>query len=91
MRYARALRATGQAPQAVAVLERVAIRDANNMALMGEFGRALADVGRHDQACRSCRRAHRPDQPDWRIYNVQGTIYDRWAARRRRRCSTPTR
>ncbi len=38
MRYARALRATGQAPQAVAVLERVAIRETNNMALMGEFG-----------------------------------------------------
>jgi Flp pilus assembly protein TadD len=76
MRYSRALRATGQAVQAVAVLERVAIRDGRNMALLGEFGRALADAGRYDQALQVLQRAHRPDQPDWRIYNVQGTIYD---------------
>ncbi|KAF0126390.1 MAG: hypothetical protein FD152_2621 [Xanthobacteraceae bacterium] len=76
MRYGRALRATGQAAQAVAVLERVAIRDPRNLALMGEYGRALADVGRHDQALQVLGRAHRPDQPDWRIYNVQASIYD---------------
>ncbi|MDP3546389.1 MAG: tetratricopeptide repeat protein [Phreatobacter sp.] len=76
MRYGRALRATGQAVQAVAVLERVAIRDPRNLALMGEFGRALADAGRHDQALQVLGRAHRPDQPDWRIINVQASIYD---------------
>lgn len=75
-RYGRALRATGQAVQAVAVLERVAIRDPRNLALMGEYGRALADAGRHDQALQVLGRAHRPDQPDWRIYNVQASIYD---------------
>lgn len=76
MRYGRALRATGQAVQAVAVLERVAIRDPRNLALMGEYGRALADVGRHEQALQVLGRAHRPDQPDWRIINVQASIYD---------------
>lgn len=76
MRYARALRATGQAVQAVAVLERVAIREPQNLPLMGEFGRALADAGRHDQALQVLGRAHRPDQPDWRIINVQASIYD---------------
>lgn len=76
MRYGRALRATGQAGQAVAVLERVAVRDQGNMALLGEYGRALADVGRHEQALEVLGRAHRPDQPDWRIINVVGSIYD---------------
>ncbi|MGQ3360065.1 MAG: tetratricopeptide repeat protein [Phreatobacter sp.] len=76
MRYARALRATGQSVQAVAVLERVAIREPRNLTLMGEFGRALADAGRHDQALQVLGRAHRPDQPDWRIINVQASIYD---------------
>lgn len=76
MRYGRALRATGQAGQAVAVLERVAVRHPGNMALLGEYGRALADIGRHEQALEVLGRAHRPDQPDWRIVNVQGSIYD---------------
>ncbi|WP_439574080.1 tetratricopeptide repeat protein [Phreatobacter sp.] len=76
MRYGRALRATGQAGQAVAVLERVAVRNQTNMALLGEYGRALADIGRHEQALEVLGRAHRPDQPDWRIVNVQGSIFD---------------
>ncbi|AVO47289.1 tetratricopeptide repeat protein [Phreatobacter cathodiphilus] len=76
IRYARALRATGQSAQAVAVLERTAIREPGNPVLMGEFGRALADVGRHDQALQVLGRAHRADQPDWRIVNVQASIYD---------------
>jgi Flp pilus assembly protein TadD len=75
-RYARALRATGQAPQAVAVLERVIMRAPNNTALLGEYGRALADVGRFDQALEVLGRAHRPDQPDWRILNTQGSVLD---------------
>ncbi|QCI64488.1 tetratricopeptide repeat protein [Phreatobacter stygius] len=76
MRYGRALRATGQAAQAVAVLERVAIRDSRNLALLGEYGRALADTGRYEQAMQVLTRAQRPDMPDWRIVNVQGSILD---------------
>ena len=76
MRYGRALRATGQAPQAVAVLERVAIRDSRNLALLGEYGRALADAGQYDQALEVLNRAQRPDLPDWRITNVQASILD---------------
>ncbi len=76
VRYGRALRATGQAAQAVAVLERVAIQNPREMVLLGEYGRALADVGRHDQALEVLGRAHRSDQPDWRIVNVQASIYD---------------
>lgn len=79
MRYGRALRATGQAPQAVAVLERVAIRDPRNLALLGEYGRALADAGQNDQALEVLNRAQRPDLPDWRITNVQASILDQMA------------
>lgn len=76
VRYGRALRATGQGPQAVAVLERVAISDQRNTVVLGEYGRALADVGRFDQALEVLARSHRPEQPDWRIINVQGSIFD---------------
>ncbi|HEX5210476.1 MAG TPA: tetratricopeptide repeat protein [Pseudolabrys sp.] len=74
--YARALRATDQRPQAVAVLQQATIRNPNNMALLGEYGRALADVGDYNQALDVLTRAHTPDNPDWRILNAQGAVLD---------------
>jgi Flp pilus assembly protein TadD len=44
--------------------------------LLGEYGRALADVGSYEQALDVLGRAHTPDQPDWRILNVQGAVLD---------------
>src|SRR3954453_10488391 len=48
--YAQALRATGQRAQAVAVLEQVTIKNPHNKALLGAYGRALADIGNFNQA-----------------------------------------
>ncbi len=76
MNYARALRATDQRAQAVAVLEQAAIRNPKNMALLGEYGRALAEAGNYAQALDALGRAHTPDQPDWRILNAQGAVLD---------------
>jgi Flp pilus assembly protein TadD len=74
--YARALRATDQRAQAVAVLEPASIRNPNNMPLLGAYGRALADAGNYQQALDTLSRAHTPDQPDWRILNAQGAVLD---------------
>lgn len=74
--YARALRATDQRAQAVAVLEQAAIRNPNNMALLGAYGRALAAVGNYQQAFDALSRAHTPDNPDWSILNAQGAVLD---------------
>lgn len=74
--YARALRATDQHPQAVAVLQQATIRNPNNMQLLGEYGRALAAVGDYNQALDVLTRAHTPDNPDWRILNAQGAVLD---------------
>jgi Flp pilus assembly protein TadD len=46
------------------------------MELAGAYGRALADVGRHEQALEVLNRAHTPDRPDWRILNVHGVVLD---------------
>ena len=46
------------------------------MELLGAYGRALADVGKHEQALEVLNRAHTPDRPDWRILNVQGVVLD---------------
>lgn len=75
-RYARALRATGQRPQAAAVLEQASINNPKNTILLGAYGRALADIGSFNQALEVLSRAHTPDQPDWRILSAQGAVLD---------------
>jgi Flp pilus assembly protein TadD len=74
--YGQALRATGQRPQAVAVLEQATIAHAGNKTLLAAYGRALADNGNFQQAFEVLSRAHSPDNPDWRILSVQGTALD---------------
>jgi len=76
MGYARALRATDQRAQAVAVLEQATIRNPHNMPLLGAYGRALAEAGDYNQALDVLSRAHTPDNPDWRILNAQGAVLD---------------
>ena len=76
IRYAQALRSTGQRAQAAAVLERASIQHPRNTDLLGAYGRALADVGNYKQALEVLGRAHQPDQPDWRILSAQGAVLD---------------
>ena len=76
MAYARALRATEQRAQAVAVLQQASIRNPHDMKLLGAYGRALADAGEYAEALDALGRAHTPDNPDWRILNAQGAVLD---------------
>ncbi len=76
VRYALALRSTGQRAQAVAVLEQAAIYSPNNVVVLGAYGRALADAGNFRQALDVLSRSHTPDQPDWRILSAQGAVLD---------------
>jgi Flp pilus assembly protein TadD len=82
MAYARALRATGQRAQAVAVLQQASIRNPRNMKLLGDYGRALSDVGQYAEALDALDRAHTPDNPDWRILNAQGAVLDQMGRHR---------
>jgi Flp pilus assembly protein TadD len=74
--YGKALRASGQRAQAVAVLEQASIANPENKALLAGYGRALADNGSFQQAFDVLTRAHTPDDPDWRILSAQGTALD---------------
>src|SRR5881394_3149623 len=76
LKYGKALRATGQRAQAVAVLEQATIAHSGNKLLLAAYGRALADNGNFKQAFEVLGRAHTPDNPDWRILSVQGTALD---------------
>ena len=74
--YGQALRLNGQRAQAVAVLEQACIANPGNKTLLAGWGRALADNGDFQQAFDVLSRAHSPDNPDWRILSVQGTVLD---------------
>src|SRR3979411_2318015 len=76
LQFGKALRAAGQRSQAVAVLEQATIAHPGNKALLAGYGRALADNGNFQQAFDVLTRAHSPDNPDWRILSVQGTVLD---------------
>ena len=76
LHYARALRATGQKSQAVAVLEQATLAHPSSKALLAGYGRALADNGNFQQAFDILTRAHTPDDPDWRILSAQGAVLD---------------
>ncbi len=74
--YGQALRANGQRAQAAAVLEQASISNPGNKALLAGWGRALADNGNYQQAFDILSKAHTPENPDWRILSVQGTVLD---------------
>ncbi|QPF81733.1 tetratricopeptide repeat protein [Bradyrhizobium genosp. L] len=76
LKYARALRATGQRAQAVAVMEQAVLAQPSNKALLAGYGRALADNGNFQQAFDVLGRAHTPEDPDWRILSAQGAVLD---------------
>ena len=76
LRYGKALRASGQRAQAVAVLEQATIAHSGNKALVAGYGRALADNGNFQQAFEVLGRAHSPEDPDWRILSAQGATLD---------------
>src|SRR5262249_53588482 len=58
------------------VLQQASMANPNNTALLGAYGRALADVGNYSQALDVLSRAHTPDQPDWRVLSAQGAVLD---------------
>ena len=74
--YARVLRANGQAPQAASVLEGASLQNPKHKGLLSAYARALADMGKFQQALEALNRAHTPGQPDWRILSVQGALLD---------------
>jgi Flp pilus assembly protein TadD len=76
VKYGKALRATGQRSQAVAVLEQATIANPGHKPLLAAYGRALADNGNFQQAFDVLGRAHSPDDPDWRLLSAQGATLD---------------
>ena len=76
LEYGKALRATGERSQAVAVMEQAALANPKNKVVLAGYGRALADNGNFQQAFDVLTQAHTPEDPDWRILSAQGAVLD---------------
>jgi Flp pilus assembly protein TadD len=76
MNYARSLRALTQYAQAVAVMQRLAAKYPTDMAVLGAYGKSLADAGRLQEAADVLSRAHTPEHPNWSILSAQGSVAD---------------
>ncbi|MDF2118047.1 tetratricopeptide repeat protein [Roseiarcaceae bacterium H3SJ34-1] len=77
LRYARALRSTGQVVQATAVLQKAAASSPNDLEILGAYGKSLSDAGRLQEAASVLERAHTPERPNWSIYSAQGSVADK--------------
>jgi Flp pilus assembly protein TadD len=76
MAYARLLRETGQAVQAISVMQTAAVQNPDDRDIALALGQALADGGRFAEANEVLQRAHSPDRPNWRVLSTQGAIAD---------------
>jgi len=76
MNYARSLRALTQYAQAAAVMQRLAAKYPADMAVLGAYGKSLADAGRLQEAADVLSHAHTPEHPNWSILSAQGSVAD---------------
>src|ERR1700730_13403572 len=74
LNYARALRGMTEHAQAVAILQRLAIKFPRDVEVLGAYGKALADAGRSREAAEVLAHAHTPERPDWSVLSAQGSV-----------------
>ena len=76
MNYAVALRGLTQHAQAVAVLQRLAVKYPQDMSVLAAYGKALADAGRLQEAQTVLENSHTPEHPNWSVLSAQGSVAD---------------
>lgn len=74
--YAGALIRVGRTDQALAVLQKTAIRFPEDREVLAAYGKGLAAQGRLREALEIVRRAQTPEQPDWRLLSAEAAILD---------------
>ena len=74
--FARGLRALGQYDQAVAVVQKLALKNPEDLEILSAYGKALADAGRLSEAAEVLKQSHRPEKPNWSILSAQGSVAD---------------
>ena len=75
--YALGLRAMQRHDQAIAIMQKAAMKNASDLEVLGAYGKALADAGRLQEASQILERAQLPERPNWSIMSTQGSIADK--------------
>jgi Flp pilus assembly protein TadD len=76
LNYAGALSRSGRTAQAVAVLQKLSLKNPDDREVLAAYGKALGANGNFDEALRIIRRAQTPDHPDWRLLSAEAAILD---------------
>ena len=76
LNYARALRGNTENAQAVAILQRLAIKFPRDVEVLAAYGKTLAEAGRSREAAEVLAHAHTPERPDWSVLSAQGSVAD---------------
>ena len=74
--FARGLRAQGHYDQAVAIVQKLALKNPDDLEILSSYGKALADAGRLAEAAEALKQSHRPEKPNWSILSAQGSVAD---------------
>jgi Flp pilus assembly protein TadD len=76
LNYANALRQSGNADQAVAVLQKAVINFPEDREILASYGKAQAAAGQLVVALDAVQRAQTPDKPDWKLLSTEASIRD---------------
>jgi len=71
--YAKNLKAIGRKPQALAVLQQIAMFHGSNKAVLSEYGRLALEADQVTTALKVLEQADDPANPDWRVISARGT------------------
>ena len=76
LRQAMLLRQAGSYDAAIRILSQLLLADADNARVTAEYGKALAQKGRAQDATQFLRRAIEMTPGDWTLYSALGVSYD---------------
>jgi Flp pilus assembly protein TadD len=76
LRQAKLLRLAGQYDQAITILSQLMLVASDNPQVVGEYGKALAQKGRAEDATQFLSRAIELSPNDWTLYSAMGVSYD---------------
>ncbi len=76
LRQAMLLRQAGSYDEAIRILSQLTLVDADNPRIVAEYGKALAQKGRAQDAVQFLNRAIELSANDWTLYSALGVSYD---------------
>ena len=74
LNYARNLKAMGEKPQALMVLQQAAAFNTSHRGIVAEYGRLALELNQVSLAQKLLEQADDPASPDWKVISARGTV-----------------